>query len=212
MGALGDSYATLAELRHRLRDTADVLDAEELTNILSAVSRGIELICKRQFNKTTSATARVYGTNSVDTGVLSKNVAIVDDFHTTSGLIIATDTGDDGTFATTWASTDYQLEPLNGIVSAQTGWPYWLIRAVGSYTFPMSLRRAPLQVTAQWGWAAVPANVKEACLVVSTETAKLPDAPFGVASSAEWGVARVRANPMAMAMIEPYRRDKVLVF
>ena len=42
-------------------------------------------------------------------------------------------------------------------------------------------------------------------------TFKLKDAPFGVAGMAEWGVVRVRANPMAMAMIAPYRLHPVLV-
>lgn len=211
MGALGDPLGSIAELRHRLRDNSEVLDAAELTNIGLAVTRGIEKYCHRQFNKTDTATARVYGHASAGLGVLSPRVAIVDDFHTTTGLVIATDTGDDGSFATTWASTDYQLEPLNGIVDGETGWPYWLIRAVGSQTFPTSTRRAPLQVTAKWGWAAVPTPAKEAWLVVGAETASLPEAKFGVAGNAEWGVARVRANPMAMAMLNPYRRDAVLV-
>jgi hypothetical protein len=211
VGDLGDPLGEIEELRTRLRDAAGNLDADELTNIGLTVTRGIEKYCHRQFNKTDTATARIYGRNSVGTGVISKDLAIVDDFHTITGLVIATDTGDDGTFATTWTSADYQLEPLSGIVDAETGWPYWLIRAVGSYTFPTSTRRAPLRVTAKWGWNTVPTPVKEAWLVVSTETAKLPEAPFGVASSAEWGVARVRANPMAMAMLNPYRRDAVLV-
>lgn len=211
MGDLGDALGTVEELRHRLRDEAGNLDAAELTNVALGVSRGIEKYCHRQFNKTDTATARVYGPASVGLGVLSKDVAIVDDFHTTTGLVIATDTGGDGSYATTWAATDYQLEPLNGIVDGETGWPYWLIRAVGSYGFPTNSRRAPLQVTAKWGWAAIPAAVKEAWLVVGAETASLPEAKFGVASSAEWGVARVRANPMAMAMLNPYQLDRVLV-
>lgn len=212
MGDLGDPLGTIEELRTRLRDEAGNLDASELTNVALTVTRGIEKYCHRQFNKTDTATARVYGNASVGLGILSRNVAIVDDFHTTTGLVIATDTSDDGSFATTWATTDYQLEPLNGIVDGETGWPYWLIRAVGSYTFPTSTRRAPLRVTAKWGWAAVPTPAKEAWLVVGAETASLPEAKFGVASNAEWGVARVRANPMAMAMLNPYRRDAVLVF
>lgn len=211
MGDLGDPLGSIEELRHRLRDDAGNLDADELTNVALAVTRGIEKYCHRQFNQTVTASARIYGSNSVGTGVLSKHVAIVDDFHSTTGLVIATDSGEDGSFATTWTSADYQLEPLSGIVDGETGWPWWLIRAVGSQTFPCHNRRAPLQVTARWGWAAVPTPVKEAWLVVGAETASLPEAKFGVASSAEWGVARVRANPMAMAMLNPYRRDAILV-
>jgi hypothetical protein len=211
MGDLGDPYAELDELQTRLGGTNNSDDDAAMNSALRVVSRGLEKVCHRQFNKATSATARIYGTDSVGTSVLSKSVAIVDDFHTTTGLAIATDTSDDGSFGSAWSATDYQLEPLSGIVDGETGWPYWLIRAVGSNSFPMSLRRAPLQVTAQWGWAAVPAAVKEACLVVAEETFKLKDAPFGVANLGEWGVARVKANPMAMAMIHPYRRDATLV-
>lgn len=209
--ALSDPYASRAELKLRYDNMTSTDWDADIDRALIGVSRGIEKICHRQFNKTTSATAKVYGTNSVGTCVLSKDVAIVNDFHTTTGLIVATDSSADGSYATTWSASDYQLEPLNGEVDGEEGWPWWLIRAVGSQTFPTTSRRAPLQVTAQWGWTAVPAAIKEACLVVSGETYKLREAPFGVANLGEWGVARVKANPMAMAMISPYRRDAVLV-
>lgn len=207
--ALGDSYATKAELKLRLAEmTATTFDAQ-LDNALAVASRGIEKVCGRQFNQATSATARVYYP-------CSYCLAEVDDFYTTSNLAIATDGGNDGVYETVWAAGDYQLEPLNGFVDGESGWPFWRIRAVaarrfwcstGSYTSP----RAPLQVTAQWGWTAVPAAIKEACLIVAEETYKLKEAPWGVAGVGEWGTMRVRSNPMAMAMVAPYRRDPVLV-
>lgn len=210
--ALGDPYAVRGELKRRLDNmTVTTWDAD-IDNALLVASRGIEKVCHRQFNKTTSATARVYdyAARTVGPCVLDKCLAIVDDFHTTTGLVIGIDSSDDGTFATTWTTADYQLEPLNGVIDGESGWPYWRIRAVGQ-TFPTSLRRAPLQVTAQWGWTAVPAPVKEACLLVAEETFKLREAPWGVASVGEWGTMRVRSNPMAMAMLHPYRRDAILV-
>lgn len=211
--ALGDSYATLAELKTRLGGVTGTGEDAALNNALSVASRGIEKVCHRQFNQTTTASARSYNyaAHTVGLGVLSKSLAFVDDFHTTTGLVVKTDDGDDGSFSTTWVAADRQLEPLDGIVDGETGWPFWRLRAVDSRLFPMRLRRAPLQVTAQWGWAAVPAGIKEACLLVAEETYKLKDAPFGVTGVAEWGVVRVRANPMAMAMIGPYRRMPVLV-
>lgn len=201
--ALGDSYATLAELKTRL-SLNDVLDDAALTSALAVASRGIEQLCGRQFNKATSATARVFYPDH-----FSK--ATIDDIHTITDLAVKTDESDAGTYGTTWAATDYQLEPLNGVISGESGWPYWIVRAVANRTFPTCTKRAPLQVTAQWGWTAVPVGVREACLAVAEETFKLKDAPFGVAGMAEWGVVRVRANPMAMAMIAPYRLHPVLV-
>jgi hypothetical protein len=200
--ALGDSYASLSELKTRLGIT-DSSDDTALTAALATASRGAEKYCGRQFNLAALASARVYRPDS-------SRLVMVDDFATALGLVVATDEGDDGVFQTTWAAADYQLEPLNGVVDGEPGWPYWRIRVVGSRWFPCG-RRATVQVTAQWGWAAVPAAVKEASLIMAEETFKLKDAPFGVAGFGEFGAVRVRDNPKAAGLLAPYRRNPVLV-
>jgi hypothetical protein len=68
-----------------------------------------------------------------------------------------------------------------------------------------------LQVTARWGWSAVPPAVTEATLILAEELAKLKDAPFGVSGWTEFGVMRVRDNPFAARLLNPYRRNAVLV-
>jgi hypothetical protein len=77
-------------------------------------------------------------------------------------------------------------------------------------TFPTSAKRAPLQVTARWGWTAVPAPVADACLILAEEDFKLKDSPFGVGGYGQFGIIRVRDNPMAARMLAPYRRDAVM--
>lgn len=201
--ALGDPYATASELKARFR-IEDSIDDDRIDEALASVSREIEDWCERQFNKVTVASARVYHQ-------LTNTLVSVDDFHTSTDLAVATDEDDDGVFETTWSSSEFQLEPLNGIVSGVPGWPYRTIRAVESRWFPTCVRRAPIQVTAQWGWAAVPAPVKEACLILAAETFKLGDAPFGVAGFGEFGAVRVRQNPMAQAKLAPYRLNPALV-
>ncbi len=198
--ALGDPYVTLDQLKAYLRLT-DSVDDVELASALASASAEIEKYCGRQFNKATSASARVYQCTG-------STLARVDDFHTTTGLVIATGPGD-ATYATTWATSDYQLEPLNGIVDGETGWPYSRINA-RTQAFPVAAT-ATLQVTAQWGWNAVPAMVKQACLVLASETFKLKDAPFGVAGIGEYGPIRVKNSPIACRLLAPYRRDPVLV-
>lgn len=204
--AIGDPYATLAELKSRL-GIGDTSDDTRLTSALNTASRGIEKECRRQFNDAGTASARMFYPRS---GCLTK----VDDFHTTvsaaTGLIVATDQGDDGTYETTWSDTDFFLEPLGGVSDGESGWPYWRIRAVNKY-FPVCTRRPSLQLTARWGWAAVPDPIKEACLVLASEIFKLKDAPFGVAGYGDYGPVRVRQNPIACQMIAPYKRDPVLV-
>lgn len=196
---LGQPYASLDELKDRL-DVDDTVDDEKLTRALSAASESVRGFCRRDFGQETTPSARVYRP-------LGPCVAHVDDFHTTDGLVIATDDDGDGTFETTWDASDYQLEPLNGVVDGEPGWPFWRIRAVGDRTFPR-YRRASLQVTAQWGWAEVPDAVREATLIIAEELYKLKDAPFGVAGFGDFGVVRVRDNPVAMGKLTRFRRSR----
>lgn len=201
--ALGGSYATVDDLKARF-DIADTVDDIRLTEALAGASREIEVHCDRQFNEDIVApSARVYRP-------LNSRKVLVDDIHTVVGLIVATDEDDDGTYETTWTAADYQLEPLNGIVSGQSGWPYYRIAAVSSRTFPCN-RRPSVQVTAQWGWQTIPAPVKESCLIIAAELFKLGDAPFGVAGFGEFGPVRVRMNSRAQSLLAPYRRNPVLV-
>ncbi|GIH07421.1 hypothetical protein Rhe02_54880 [Rhizocola hellebori] len=202
---IGDAYATLEELQDRLGGVQSGADDDKMEAALLVAARGIEKVCRRQFNRSTVATARLYYPQR--SGLL-----VVDDFHTTTGLIVAIDTGDDATYETTLTTADYQVEPLNGIVDGEEGWPYWRIRLMRSATpIPRRSLRAPAQVTAQPGWTAVPEPIKEANRAVAEEVFKLKDAPWGVAGAGEWGTIRVRENPMVMAMIARYRRDPVLV-
>jgi len=200
--ALGDPYAQLYELKNRLGITDNVHD-DDLTEKLAGASREVEDHTSRQFNDAGEVSARVY----VPT---SRCLAEVDDFHTIAGLIIETDESDTGSYDLTWATTDYQLEPLNGIVDGQIGWPFYDIKAVASKYFPFG-RRAGLRVTAQWGWASVPDPVKDATLILAAESFKLREAPFGVAGFGEFGVVRVRDMPLVGRKLRKYVREPVLV-
>lgn len=206
--ALGSDYATLAELRSRvgITDATNTTEDTKLTEALAAASRGIEKAAHRQFNLASAATARLFYPDSYcHTQVY--------DISSIASLVIKTDSAGDGTFAQTWASTDYQLEPLDGVVDGQAGWPYWTISAVAGLRFPCVYRtqRAPLQVTAIWGWATVPAPVKEACLILAEEIYSLKNTPFGVGGYGQFGIIRARENPMVATRLGPYVLDPVLV-
>lgn len=202
--ALGDPYVTLKKLKG-YEGVPDEVDDEVLTDALASVSREIEGHTGRQFNTDDTASPRLYV-------VEDRRVVLVDDFHTTDGLVVETDADGDGVFETTWTAADYQLEPLNGIVDGRPGWPYSTIRAVGVRVFPQSRHeRATLRVTARWGWAEVPDPVRQACLILAAETAKLKDAPFGVAGYGDYGPVRVRDNPKAMAKLARYVLDPVVI-
>lgn len=157
--ALGDAYCSAAELKTHM-SVSDAVDDTAIGRVILSVSRWIERHCGRQFNDAGAATARTYRPCSV-------SLVDVDEFHTTSGLLVKTDSGDDDTFETTITSTDYVLHPLNGVVDGQTGWPYRQIRLRNGASFPTVSVGPSVQVTAQWGWAAVPSDVKEAALIQS---------------------------------------------
>jgi len=201
--ALGDPYASLAALKERLSVDNNAHDAR-LTTALLVASRGVDTFCGRQFNLATgSATARKYRPDS-------HQLCIVDDFVSISSL--AVDESNTGTFSTVWSATDYELYPLNGIVDGEPGWPYWRIGATlqQGRRFPC-YNRATVQAVCQWGWAAYPAAVPEATLIVAEEIASLKDAPFGVGGYGDFGVIKVRDNPFASRMLKKYQRNAVLV-
>jgi hypothetical protein len=201
--ALGDVYVDAADLKDRLGITDDA-DAVRMDGAVLAASRGIEKFCGRQFNDAGVVSTRVFNAST-------RYMAYVDDFSTITGLIVKTDDDDDGVFERTWTASDYELRPLNGVVDGEAGWPFWKIHHVGpNWCFPQ-FRRAGLQVTARWGWASVPGAVSEACRIAAEEIFKLRDTPFGIGGYGDFGVIRVRDNPFTSRMLNPYRRNAVLV-
>lgn len=203
---MSDLYATIDEAKAYLSGEATRSDNDlRITTALNTACRAIDAYCGRQFwrviSSSSSATTRTYYADD-------RLLAHVDDFWTTTGLVVATDTSDDGTADTTWSSSDYQLEPLNGVVDGLTGWPYYRIRAVESRTFPCVGKRARLHVTAKWGWDAVPDPVKQASLQLTATVFKMEHAPFGVAALGEFGPLRVPMDTLryVKAYLDPYRK------
>ncbi|MGC5330991.1 hypothetical protein [Micromonospora sp. DT62] len=195
--ALGDPYATPVEFKSYISVSSADLDLQ-IADSLTAASREIEKHCGRQFNSTTVPSLRTFE-------VRDSSVLLVDDFHTLEGLVIKTD--DNQTLTT----SDYRLEPLNGVVDGQPGWPYYRISASQGYRFPR-YGSTTVEVTAQWGWATVPVAVKQACIALANENLKvIREAPFGVAGTDAFGLVRVRDNQRIRTMLQPYRRyDKAV--
>jgi hypothetical protein len=195
--ALGDPYIDEDDLAAYLGVT-DSEDATLMTAACAAATEWVNQHCQRQFQKTTTSSDRTYVAR--DPWHLE-----VDDFHTTTGLVIATDESDDGTYGTTWTAADYVLKPFDGIEAGMTGFPYRKVVAVESEMFPCRTGRPRVRVTAQWGWNAVPHSVTLASKVVAAFLFNLKDSPLGVASFADAGLIRVRDVPQAAMLLENYR-------
>lgn len=195
--ALTNGYCSVAQLRTHFGDDSSLLSTELLERAINATSRAIDKFCGRRFWVDGSVQAKVF---RCDDGY----EADVDDISTTTGLIIATDTTGDGTYATTWATTDYQLEPLNANTES-TAYAWWRILAVDRYLFPIHARRTTLRVTAKFGWSAIPDAVEEACLLRAAALFKRKEAIFGFAGMNGFGEVRIgRSDVDVMALLHPF--------
>lgn len=204
--AIGDPYATLAQLKDYIGPITDTVDDAKLQNILNASSSEIELWCNRQFNLSPTATTRLFEP-------MSFKICRFHDFMTTSGLVIQTDPGGVANFSITLTPAQYELYPASGFAEDGTPWPYTEMHAVGGLWFPrvQYRRRQTVQITAQWGWSSVPWPVYQACLIMSAQMFKLKDAPWGVAGMSETGTAvRIQSIPRVKELLHRYRRRPVM--
>lgn len=193
---------------------SDTTDDDRLDMAAEAATQMIQAHCGRYFFATDTATARIF---RADTPWLVE----VDDISSTVDLVVKTDEDEDGVFETTWAAGDYQLEPLNGLLSGQN-WPYTRLRAIKSREWPIDGPQALIQITARWGWRNddptlaneyLPHPVQQAAEIQGVSLFKSADAPLGIAGFGDIGIMRLRQalHPVAMALLAPYRKDPVLV-
>lgn len=198
------TYTTIAAVSEAL-GIADSNDAARISDAIDGASRWIDKLCGRRFyldgTLATDVTARSYRPYS-DCG------CYVDDISSTTNLVVKTDPGDSGTYTDTWNAIDYELLPRNGIGPNQvSGWPYYEVIAVGARSFPLG-RRAGVQVTARWGWAAVPDDIAMACLRLAQFVFRTEDSPLGVAAISDMGAIRARTPTVVLDLLTGYEREQ----
>lgn len=203
--ALVNAYATVAQLREHLADSGSALTTALLERALNATSRAIDKHCGRRFWIDGAVIARQYRPSDGYS-------VFVDDIATRTGVIIKTDTTGDGTYATTWDAADFDLEPRNAdvVATGSTGdaYSFWQITAIDDKTFPLSDRRATLQVTAKFGWSAVPVDVEEACIIKAAALFKRKDSIHGIAGADVFGPVRIsrRGDPDVVELLQGFVR------
>lgn len=182
--------------RHGITTTTN---NQRILDHITAASRKIDAMCFRKFSADTVATARYFKPLSCDL------VYIDDALEITS---VEVDNNNDGTYETTFATTDYESEPANGVgPDGQSGWPAFLLRAVGPslyFTAPFWSSRRTVKVTAKWGWSAVPQPVIEACHLLTHRLYYEVSVPGGVtAPNPEFGIP---GSPL----LRPYTVERLL--
>ena len=201
--AIVNGYATLADVKAAARITDDI-DDSLLETAIESSSRDIDAYTERVFfNTGATAVTRIY---------IPENIFLLETDDIISVTSIKSDTTGEGGFDQTWATTDYQLEPLNGIVGG-IATPFTRIRAVGDYLWPIyeprdiNAGQASVQIVARFGFASIPSAIKQATILSSLRAYKRYESPTGVLGFSDMGVVRVgRLDPDVERLIQPYRK------
>ena len=203
-----NGYATLAELRAKLAFGAtNTASDTQLEQIIEASSRWVDKYTNRRFYG--AAETRYY---TAEDGYEIQ----VDDL--TSITALKTDEDGNGTFETTWATTQYNLKYGENYNAALDSKPYTQIEISESSgkEFPVAIRRGVL-VQGVFGYIAstnannCPDPIHDAALLVAERIYKRKDAPLGIAGPVALGQQPVRitdltVDPDIKALIDPYRR------
>jgi hypothetical protein len=188
-----NGYATLAQVKAALRLT-DSVDDTLIENAIESASRRIDGYTSRWFYKTNQTPVQVYPATLYECGTLN-------DMATTS-VTVKIDSVGDGSYATTWTQgQQYQLEPLNAGLS---GKPYRRIVAINGFNFPVAVDKPLVQVTAQWGWNAIPSDVTQACILLSMRQFARLNAALGVVGFADMAMQVRAVDPDVRDLLNPY--------
>ncbi|MEU6491090.1 hypothetical protein ABZ890_11935 [Streptomyces sp. NPDC046984] len=188
-------YASLEDVKDPLKITDSVRDTTIARN-LAAASRSIDKTCGRRFWLDPAPVARIInpkGRTTLDqdgSHLLTADIGDVEDLGVAVGRSPA---WSDITAQVEAEPTDalQDLRPVTSLLLLGGSWP------AGGGT--------RVQITARWGWPAVPDEVREATALLASRLFKRKDSPEGVLGSAEWGVVRVsRTDPDVYGLIQSF--------
>jgi hypothetical protein len=182
--------------------TADALRSTSWEEAIEVASRWVEKHTGRQFHETDTGASPTASARYFDN--VGDKVGITDCQSVTE---IATDTADDGTYATVLTATQYQLLPVGGWDDLLGQVPYTAIKQLQSGVWPCTARERPVKVTGLWGWTSVPDDVKRATAILAQDLLRDPESKFGGLTVATDGIvlgSRVPAR--TIALLEPYVR------
>ncbi len=203
-------YAQVAELRSHLR-IEDNTEDDNLREVLHAACRKIDNYCGWQFYPDTATDTRTYETDH------AKILTLPDPISTTVGLVVASDSNGDGTFDLTWTlNTHYELQPLNNRKGGISGYPYHVLhsRQNGGQSWPgVGSGEARVEITATFGWAAIPDTVHFAALLQAAKWHERRESRDGLVAFEAGGGGRVPfgLDSDVRNLLQQYRSPKALI-
>ena len=190
------AYTTISLVKDYLGiPTAEASQDTALTAAVNAATETVNGVCNTDFESTTEA--RVFRP-------ADPSVVYVDQFNTLTGLVVKTDTSDDGTFDTTLTiTTDFIVEPFNTA-------PFTMLRNVSGTWPTYTSNRATVQVSAAYGdqiATGVPYAVQQAALMLAARYYQRRSSPLGITTGfQDWGPMRIsRQDPDVAALLQQYK-------
>ena len=196
---LSNAYITLAQAKdtHELAYLDSTYDVD-LSNCINAVSREIDNTCNQRFYVDAADVTKYFSPSMNDQCIIDPMVSITS---------LATDSSLDRTYATVWATTDYDLYPYN---SPANGEPYWRIDITPNgkntfnaqpyatpYAYPYPKANAKyVKIVGKFGWPAVPEPIKRACILWTLRTWARSSTPLGVSAMSALGQMKIEVPPL----------------
>lgn len=201
--SITNGYTDLNTLKAELKIlTSDTAEDSRLERLIEEASRAIDDFTGRRFYQ---AVGTLYYTAD-DSGELE-----IDECGD-AGTIL-TDADGDRTYETTWASTDYDLEPFNALAHGRA---FTRVRTTpnGNYTFPTTPKG--VQVVGSFGYSSsTPKPIEAACLRWAERLYYLATAPLGIARSGGvgdsgfGGTRLIQRDPDLVQLLAPYTNFSV---
>lgn len=198
-------YAEVEQLKSTLQLTGQVYADQDLKLALSAASRAVDHATGRRFwLDTGTANARYYTPDSFRLLQIDDAVAVT---------TVKVDRTGDGVYEETWANgAEFVLEPANAPNDFPARpWEMIRTRRFTSRFFPVYVERG-VEVTGQFGWAAVPDDIKAATTILAAKLFKRSrEAVFGIVTvGIDQGVAMriARTDPDVANLINDYSRRR----
>lgn len=184
-------YATATQLKDYLQDYNNDFDRDDYLydDLVVEASRAIDSYTHRSFQVPSTVTTRTY--------TLARNGLYIDgldDIAVTTGLTVSIDGSGSGVYTTNtqWhTETDYETGRVSAI--------RFSVRQSAGCVAPN------VQVTARFGWPAVPPEVHRACLLKAARLYNRKDSPTGVLGFNNIGAVRLSSEDADVrSLLTPY--------
>lgn len=152
--AVEHGYVDLEDLKDELGSNSRIGSTGAYERAIAAASRWIDRHCQRHFWLTDAPVMKPIRPTS-------RMVLSPGDFPTTDSMSVAVRNAD-GSFSTLPGDA-WQAEPFH----LENGWPYRRITPTGAPVWAVDPFRPTVQVTAFWGWSAIPPEVSQAATILA---------------------------------------------